>query len=413
MVFTESKDLLFRIRGGLPLTVQLAATDDASTRKALLKALSDLSASISSESLVLSISRSTLYVWPNSPITSAPTELNDDSACKDIMRFIHIEEEENRRKISKKKDKQPHETQRIINMNILTEMTTSSAAIAPIILQKLQRHHNVSMTLPIDVVVSTTVEETWGVVRNRLIREIQCQVADMERCMLKYMKGTSLLVPEPHHFMLPGAKHLKTILYPAGVPDSQLETYRKELHTELHLPLDRPYLRRANVHRFPDESAQDGYLRNPHENLNPPLAESSVALVDVGDKPTAFVGSRQWIGSIEVQLVLNQLLGITSKILFVSQGSELASRGRELVNHFKTEGTPIMIGGGVLAHTILGVAWNEVTGQIKFLILDPHYTGAEDLQVILEKGWCGWKGPDFWSQDAYYNLCLPQVPKVI
>lgn len=38
-----------------------------------------------------------------------------------------------------------------------------------------------------------------------------------------------------------------------------------------------------------------------------------------------------------------------------------------------------------MAHTILGVAWNETTGQIKFLILDPHYTGAEDLQVMLEK----------------------------
>lgn len=38
-----------------------------------------------------------------------------------------------------------------------------------------------------------------------------------------------------------------------------------------------------------------------------------------------------------------------------------------------------------MAHTILGVAWNEITGEIKFLILDPHYTGAEDLQVILEK----------------------------
>lgn len=45
----------------------------------------------------------------------------------------------------------------------------------------------------------------------------------------------------------------------------------------------------------------------------------------------------------------------------------------------------ISLGGGVLAHTILGVAWNETTGQIKFLILDPHYTGAEDLQVILDK----------------------------
>lgn len=44
-----------------------------------------------------------------------------------------------------------------------------------------------------------------------------------------------------------------------------------------------------------------------------------------------------------------------------------------------------ILGGGVLAHTILGVAWNEITGHIKYLILDPHYTGGEDLNVILEK----------------------------
>lgn len=44
-----------------------------------------------------------------------------------------------------------------------------------------------------------------------------------------------------------------------------------------------------------------------------------------------------------------------------------------------------ILGGGVLAHTILGVAWNEITGHIKYLILDPHYTGGEDLHVILEK----------------------------
>lgn len=30
--------------------------------------------------------------------------------------------------------------------------------------------------------------------------------------------------------------------------------------------------------------------------------------------------------------------------LHFSQGSELASKGRELANHFLTEGTPIMIG---------------------------------------------------------------------
>ena len=46
---------------------------------------------------------------------------------------------------------------------------------------------------------------------------------------------------------------------------------------------------------------------------------------------------------------------------------------------------PCFAGGGVLAHTILGVAWSETTGQIRYLILDPHYTGAEDLQTITDK----------------------------
>lgn len=36
-----------------------------------------------------------------------------------------------------------------------------------------------------------------------------------------------------------------------------------------------------------------------------------------------------------------------------------------------------MIGGGVLAYTLLGVQFNEQTGDAAFLILDPHYTGGE------------------------------------
>lgn len=70
-------------------------------------------------------------------------------------------------------------------------------------------------------------------------------------------------------------------------------------------------------------------------------------------------------------------------------------------------------GGGVLAHTILGVDYNRQTGSIKFLILDPHYVGNENLQVIQNKGWVGWKGPEFWDKTAYYNMCLPQVPRCV
>ena len=36
----------------------------------------------------------------------------------------------------------------------------------------------------------------------------------------------------------------------------------------------------------------------------------------------------------------------------------------------------------MLAHTILGVDYSETSGEIKYLILDPHYTGGEDLYTI-------------------------------
>lgn len=41
-----------------------------------------------------------------------------------------------------------------------------------------------------------------------------------------------------------------------------------------------------------------------------------------------------------------------------------------------------MMGGGVLAYTLLGIDYNARTGEAAFLILDPHYTGADDLQRI-------------------------------
>lgn len=42
-------------------------------------------------------------------------------------------------------------------------------------------------------------------------------------------------------------------------------------------------------------------------------------------------------------------------------------------------------GGGARAHTILGVDFSSKTGDIKFLVLDPHYTGDEDIKVIQDK----------------------------
>lgn len=65
-----------------------------------------------------------------------------------------------------------------------------------------------------------------------------------------------------------------------------------------------------------------------------------------------------------------------------------------------------VLGGGVLAHTIIGIDVNEELGTVKFLVLDPHYTGADNVKSIHGKGVC-WKDASFWKKDAFYNLCLP------
>lgn len=68
------------------------------------------------------------------------------------------------------------------------------------------------------------------------------------------------------------------------------------------------------------------------------------------------------------------------------------------------------LGGGVLAHTILGVDLNRDTDELQFLVLDPHYSGADDLKHVLQKGGVAWKKLDFWTKNAFYNMCLPLRP---
>ena len=139
----------------------------------------------------------------------------------------------------------------------------------------------------------------------------------------------------------------------------------------------------------------------------PSIPEIQTILVKLGDKDKKIIGSNEWIGAIEVNLVLNELLGIDNQILYVSNGPELNSKGRELLYHFQHSGTPVMVGGGVYAYTILGVDYDKVKGECKFLILDPHYVGDDDIKTIINKGWCNWKGIDIFKKENFYNLCLP------
>jgi hypothetical protein len=58
----------------------------------------------------------------------------------------------------------------------------------------------------------------------------------------------------------------------------------------------------------------------------PPHREIQQCLVDIGDKEAKFLGSRQWIGSMEVGFVLETKCGIQSRVISVSSGADMASK---------------------------------------------------------------------------------------
>ena len=341
--------------------------------------------------------------------------------------------------------------------------TSRTIGCAPLVHREVKEGTTCTIPVPIDAlgVISSSAPATQ--LMEILKGAVGRQVGDVAAAVLSElkMKGT-ITTPQIFHFLPPNLGHHITLVYTKGATEGTFENFRRTIHTNLMLPTDRPLLRRSNavawskgdklrnVHRglevkhgvglgkvalvegvytyhhymqdnFDDDGwgcayrslqtiiswfRQQGYT----ETEVPSHRDIQKCLVDIGDKESKFIGSKQWIGSTEVGFVLETACGVQSRFVSVSQGSDLSSKARELMVHFSTQGTPVMIGGGVYAHTILGVAWDEASGDCKWLILDPHYTGAEDIKTIHAKGWCGWKGPGFWNQTAFYNMCLPQRP---
>lgn len=177
--------------------------------------------------------------------------------------------------------------------------------------------------------------------------------------------------------------------------------------------------------------------QRPKSKKTPPTHEEiQRALVSLGDKPATFVGSSQWIGALEISFALYQLAGIQSKVVPVARGAEMATAAAAgaLVAHFRSQGTPVMVGGGVLAYTCLGCAYDAESGEASFLILDPHYCGrtttsdgasdpaaaaAAAAAAVVKGGWVAWKRPGdsaaaggpLFLDDAFYNLLCPQRPE--
>lgn len=143
----------------------------------------------------------------------------------------------------------------------------------------------------------------------------------------------------------------------------------------------------------------------------PSLRQIQQTLVEVGDKPNSFVGSREWIGSVEACLCVDQIFGVCSKIIHVNDGSRIDKDVTvALLEHFKHFGSPVMIGGDAdaAAKTLLGVC--ESKSGSYFLIADPHFYGHADRLPLQNNGWVQWKHlEDVFKRESFYNFCLPQL----
>ncbi|XP_062849381.1 inactive Ufm1-specific protease 1 [Trichomycterus rosablanca] len=143
----------------------------------------------------------------------------------------------------------------------------------------------------------------------------------------------------------------------------------------------------------------------------PSLEEIQQALVAVGDKPRSFLGSREWIGTYEASVVIDQLFDVPCRLVHArSGGTELELEVQKLHAHFLARGSPVMMGGDRdnSSKGILGVCTGKESTYL--LVMDPHYYGPVlDREVLQKKGWVAWKPVRSLDQSSFYNLCLPQT----
>mmetsp|Transcript_4054 Transcript_4054/g.12698 ORF Transcript_4054/g.12698 Transcript_4054/m.12698 type:complete len:299 (+) Transcript_4054:196-1092(+) len=143
------------------------------------------------------------------------------------------------------------------------------------------------------------------------------------------------------------------------------------------------------------------------ERAEPTHREVQETLVELKDKPEGFVGSKEWIGSFELCLFLDVKYDVPCKILSVNCASELVDHASTFMEHFTRFGSPIMLGGGSAAVTIVGI--NVLSNPVKVLVVDPHYTGMGGAEAKAQ-GYVAWKPLEsVGEKGAHYNALLMQV----
>lgn len=123
-------------------------------------------------------------------------------------------------------------------------------------------------------------------------------------------------------------------------------------------------------------------------------------LVDIGDKPSSFVGSKKWIGSTELSFCLETMFGLSSKILTTNSGAEIGKYPPYITasSSFRTTCSPTLVSFWKLRRTCND--WRRNAGS--------HHSGCwlqhKDRRLsLLDSGSSLYRR---WKFDRYFNRRL-------
>ncbi|XP_023299814.2 probable Ufm1-specific protease 1 [Lucilia cuprina] len=142
----------------------------------------------------------------------------------------------------------------------------------------------------------------------------------------------------------------------------------------------------------------------------PSLREIRETLVRLEDKPKRFIGSRDWIGALEVFYVVDSLYDVPCKIVHITRSEELSDYVDTLIEYFNDYGGFVMMGGDMDAAS-KGIAGVHTSGRDTYLlVVDPHYSGVPaSIHDLIRDGYIRWQNVKEFVDSSFYNLCLPYL----
>ncbi|XP_059613964.1 probable Ufm1-specific protease 1 [Phlebotomus argentipes] len=144
----------------------------------------------------------------------------------------------------------------------------------------------------------------------------------------------------------------------------------------------------------------------------PSILTIQETLVSLNDKPQSFVGSREWIGALEVFYTVDTLFDVSCKIVHIPSNGDVKKYVSLIKQYLEEYGGFIMMGGDVDCSS-KGIAGVHIAGNDAYLlVVDPHFvttSGSATREEIQRRHFVKWQHTSEFLDSSFYNLCLPLV----